>query len=1027
MAVNLALLILEVLFLGSVVVLLHRVSPRYGLTPLIAFIIGLTVFLQASNTTLVYIQLFAASYMVIAPAICVSIILMAMLILYVVEGTIPARLTIFSILGVSLLYFLLLLSGKLHLSLTGGGSFMGLTPDSPFISPDLTSTLASLAAFVTDLFMIAIVYQGIKNYAPRLPVWIAPGFALLISLWSDTVLYQLFAYGASPDFFTMIADDLLGKTIVGLVLWPLVAFYLIRVAPRLPGFRGVESRPTFDLLFGSFSGLEAALARSEAALRESEDKFRSIFEQSNDSIVLCNEEGRVIAWNQAAEQLTGLTRSTAFGQYYWDIQFRLLPEAQATPTMFERTRASMLEALQTGQAAWLNHLLEGEIRGPAGERRYIQQVASPIPTKKGFMLSTITRDISERKLSEEALRSSEALYQSLVQILPMSICRKDADGRFTFVNQRYCAEFERPASEIMGKTDFDLHPVDLAKKYREDDQMVMASGQTVEMVEEHEPIGGERTYVQVFKSPTFDASGRANGVQIVFWDVTERKRAEQALHASEARFRTLIENASDMILVLDDTGSMTYASPSVKRIMGYAPTDLIGQSVFTLLHPDDAVRLSEAWPRMLQQLERQANITTVRVRHADGTWHVHEGIGRNLMNEPAVAGIILNTRDVTDRQRAESQREATLAALRESEQRYRTLVETFPDIVMITDFTGQVLYANAALENQTGLTLQELQPPVSRTFIHPDDVAIVRDAIDELLTSDRSHTDIIENRFIDKYDRVHWYSGIIARTQYEGQPVLQTVTRDVTARKQIEAEREKLIAELESRNAELERFTYTVSHDLKSPLVTIMGFLGLVQKDALAGDIDQLQLDMQRIAAAAERMQYLLQDLLELSRVGRKMNPPEAVPLADVVQEALMLTGGRADEHVVQIGIVSELPVVYGDRVRLVEVLQNLIDNACKFMGDQPEPRVTIGRRGTDRDGKPIVFVQDNGIGIESDYHEKVFGLFDKLDSQSEGTGIGLALVKRIVEVHGGRIWVESAGAKTGSTFYFTLPIEGTA
>jgi signal transduction histidine kinase len=139
------------------------------------------------------------------------------------------------------------------------------------------------------------------------------------------------------------------------------------------------------------------------------------------------------------------------------------------------------------------------------------------------------------------------------------------------------------------------------------------------------------------------------------------------------------------------------------------------------------------------------------------------------------------------------------------------------------------------------------------------------------------------------------------------------------------------------------------------------------------------------------------------------------------VQEAVMLTQGHTDERGVRIDVAPELPVVYGDRVRLVEVVQNLVDNACKFMGDQPEPRITIGQQGTDRDGKPIVFVRDNGIGIEPQYHGKIFGLFDKLDPKSEGTGIGLALVKRIIEVHGGRIWIESAGNSQGATFLFTL------
>jgi signal transduction histidine kinase len=241
-------------------------------------------------------------------------------------------------------------------------------------------------------------------------------------------------------------------------------------------------------------------------------------------------------------------------------------------------------------------------------------------------------------------------------------------------------------------------------------------------------------------------------------------------------------------------------------------------------------------------------------------------------------------------------------------------------------------------------------------------------------------------------------------------------------RQQADEEREQLIADLELKNAELERFTYTVSHDLKAPLITIRGFLGFVEQDAQIGNWDRLAVDMARIVEATDKMRRLLDDLLELSRIGRLMNALETVPLAVVVQEAIKVVQGRITARDAQIDIKGELPVVVGDRVRLVEVLQNLIDNACKFTDDQVTPRITIGQRGFDRDGKPIVFVQDNGRGIESQYFEKVFGLFDKLDPRSEGTGIGLALVKRIVEVHGGRIWVESEGAGHGATFCLTLP-----
>jgi signal transduction histidine kinase len=231
---------------------------------------------------------------------------------------------------------------------------------------------------------------------------------------------------------------------------------------------------------------------------------------------------------------------------------------------------------------------------------------------------------------------------------------------------------------------------------------------------------------------------------------------------------------------------------------------------------------------------------------------------------------------------------------------------------------------------------------------------------------------------------------------------------------------EGAVSELEKRNSELERFTYAVSHDLRSPLVTVMGFLGAVEDAALGGRTDHLRRDMERIRGAAERMDRLLKELLQLSRVGRVAPPPETVPFGELVREASTLVAGRLRERGVTLEVAEGLPAVHGDRSRLVELVQNLLDNAAKFMGDQPQPRIEVGAR-TSREG-PVFFVRDNGRGIDPRFHEKVFGLFDRLDPEDEGTGIGLALVRRIVETHGGRVWVESEGTGRGSTFCFTVP-----
>jgi signal transduction histidine kinase len=247
----------------------------------------------------------------------------------------------------------------------------------------------------------------------------------------------------------------------------------------------------------------------------------------------------------------------------------------------------------------------------------------------------------------------------------------------------------------------------------------------------------------------------------------------------------------------------------------------------------------------------------------------------------------------------------------------------------------------------------------------------------------------------------------------------EDLRNEVAERERMEVEREKLIAQLEANNEELERFTYTVSHDLKSPLVTIKGFLGMLKQDLEQNRQDHVKKDFERIAEAADKMGTLLSELLELSRIGRVTNPLEEVDLVKLAHDALETLDGRIRERNVKVTVSPDLPIVYADRTRLREVLENLIDNAVKYMGDQAHPLIEINKResGTET----VICIKDNGIGIEPQFHTKIFGLFEKLSAESEGTGIGLALVKRIIEVHGGRIWVESEGLGKGSAFCFTI------
>jgi signal transduction histidine kinase len=242
---------------------------------------------------------------------------------------------------------------------------------------------------------------------------------------------------------------------------------------------------------------------------------------------------------------------------------------------------------------------------------------------------------------------------------------------------------------------------------------------------------------------------------------------------------------------------------------------------------------------------------------------------------------------------------------------------------------------------------------------------------------------------------------------------------EVTERKLSYVKLSDALAQLACSNKELESFAYIASHDLKGPLITITGFLGRLAIDSEQGNVKGMHSDIARIGEATRKMDRLLHDLLELARIGHTAVSLKDVSLTELAREVANLLAGPIAERGVRIEISPDLPTVHGERVRLAQLLMNLLGNAVKFMGEQPDPQVKIGVR---RDGKEAVcYVRDNGIGIDLQHKDRVFGLFQQLDPSRGGTGIGLAVAKRVVGTHGGRIWIESAGPGKGSTFCFTL------
>ena len=362
-------------------------------------------------------------------------------------------------------------------------------------------------------------------------------------------------------------------------------------------------------------------------------------------------------------------------------------------------------------------------------------------------------------------------------------------------------------------------------------------------------------------------------------------------------------------------------------------------------------------------------------------------------------------------------------ALKESEQVQSDLLEKLnqaQQLAMIGSWEWNLCTNEVWWSDETyrifGVAQQDFVPDFEANgkFIHPDDRANYGSSFEHSLQTGEP-LDINIRLIVGDGEPKHCHAKGKVIYDISGKPARFVGTvMDITKRRQIE---QKLL----DKNSELDRFAYTVSHDLKSPLITIQAYAGMILKDMKTGRYERAQDDMKRIEVAANKMTALLDDLLELSRVGRMMSEPSAIDMNLLVKECIAQLAGMIERSQVEFVVQPDLPSVHGDGKRIAQVVQNLIENAIKYMGVQAAPCIEIGTR---QEGKErIFFVSDNGKGIDPIHHEKIFGLFNKLETESEGTGIGLALVKRIIEAHGGKVWVESEGEGMGCCFCFELPL----
>ena len=734
--------------------------------------------------------------------------------------------------------------------------------------------------------------------------------------------------------------------------------------------------------------------KTEELLHQSEDKYRKLFDNAE----------------------VGMYRSLLNGAAFLDINNKLCEifgytreEMMSNPAAMRwndpGARLEMIKQLRE------NNLLtdyEVEIITKSGAVRTLVTSIRLYP-KEGYLEGSMI-DITERKQAEEKLQETNQYLENLFNYANAPIIVWDRQFRIVRFNHAFEKLTGRNAGDVVGQSITILFPSSLVEASME---LIKATtvGDRWETVEISilRQDGSVRTVL--WNSASVLANDRKTRVATIAQgqDITERKQSEKSLKESEGRYRTLFESAIDGILIADlATRQFKYANPSMCKMLGYTQEELTKMGVMDI-HPPESVEDNIA--KFAALARGELKMVTVPCLRKDGTIIIVNISAVQAMLDGVECNIGF-FKDVTDSKLAEE-------ILRASESRYRRLFEAARDGILILDVeTGTVVDVNPFMVKMLGFSREEFLDKKIWELGFLKDIIANRDNFEELkrkkyITYENLPLETASGQQIE----VEFVSNVY---DVGNQKVIQCNIRDITIRRRLEIEREKIAKELAEKNSELERFTYTVSHDLKSPLVTVKTFLGYLKHDIVATDQLRIENDMFYMNSAADKMGKLLEELLEMSRVGRISNLPVNVTFDELVEDTLSITAGRIEEKGVQVRLHKEPVMLFGDRTRLVEIWQNLVENAVKFLGDQPAPQIDIGVGHQELE--TVFFVRDNGIGIEPQYQRKLFNLFEKLNPKMEGTGMGLAITKRIVELYQGKIWVESKGLGQGTTFFFTLP-----
>jgi PAS domain S-box-containing protein len=757
----------------------------------------------------------------------------------------------------------------------------------------------------------------------------------------------------------------------------------------------------------------------EEALRRSEEHFRRLTENAQDMVQVVSAEGIVQYTGPSVVRLLGYTPDEIAGTPATDY---------IHPDDLPRVREVIAQILShPGRPI----TPEYRVRHRDGSYRTMEAICrtlSPDTADDGIVVNA--RDVTERKQAEAEVVRQKAFFEEIIASLESGVAVFDPQLRYTYASPNSVRDPE-VREWVVGRTVREYGerkglPEQVIQVRQDGIERALRLKKTTEFEEElRAPDGSTRNVIRR-SLPVLDENGEVLRIIGYSVDITERVRIAQVLRQSEEHFRALIENSHDIVCILDPLGTMTYQSPSLRRLLGWEPEEMIGRSTWEFIHPDDVARVVETMAAILHEPGSSKRVE-YRFQRKDGQWRTVEAIGRTLAPDTADQGLVANIRDVTERRLAER-------ALQEREEHFRRLIENAHDITCILDPQGVMTYLSPSIQRVLGYPPEALVGRNSFDYIHPDDAAGVAGAIRSVMSSPTG-TGFAEYRF--RHADGGWrHLEAVGRMVVPGEPESGFVSniRDVTERRHAEealreatlvAERAR--AEAERANLAKSEFLSRMSHELRTPMNSILGFGQVLARAELR--MDQ-QKHVQHILKAGRHLLRLINEVLEIARIeaGRQSFSLEPVHVGTVMQEAVGLVRPMAEQHGVE---VEEGPgtgrdgFVHADRQRLTQVLLNLLSNAIKYNHEGGRVRLTCEAGEPGEDGEPQVWlrVEDSGQGIPEAKMHQLFTPFARLGAEQtevEGTGLGLALSLRLAEAMGGTLELERSGPE-GSVFRLGL------